>query len=574
MGRHAPRPDAPRPETPRPGAARPDAGPPATGGHRAAARHGRRTTRPGPAAVGIAAATVLALAAAAWVVTRPRDDAAAAPAASSCRVDDTVRVSVVPEAGALVRRVLSGPIPLEGGGCTVAEVRTQEPLQTLAALSGGDVAAQPQVWVPDDASWGARAGAAVASDAGVLGQTSLVLATSRAVADARGWTATPPTWAQALDGPGVALADPLAGAAGLVALAAVQTALGPGDAADTAVARLVLGAGGGASPGAALADAVAGSTTAPVAVVTEREVAAATADGAGDLVVVVPAEGAPVLELPVLRTVAGTDDAAAVDAVLGRLTDAAREGRAVRAEGWRDADGRGPDDDAGPPAVLQLDAATLDALPDRVASLVTPSRLLTVVDVSTSMDAPAGGGTRATLARDALTSALSVLPDRTTGGLWVFAARLEGDRDWAEVLPMRPFGTVVDGRDQRDLLAEEFASLPDRLSAGGTGLYDTVLAAVRSAREGFDPATVNTVVLLTDGTDDDPTGPSEAELLATLAAEADPARPVQVVAVGLGPDADLSVLERIVGVTGGAAYSAQEADDLRDVLVEAVRSRP
>jgi Ca-activated chloride channel family protein len=522
-------------------------------------RHGRRRAGPGPAVIGVAAVTVIAVAAAVWVVTRPDED--------------TVRVTVAPEVGALVRDLLSGPIPVHSGRCTIAEVATEEPLRTLAGLAAEDTSAWPQIWVPDDSSWATRAGTAVTASAGPLGETSLVLATSRAVAEERGWlTAPPATWAQALTAPGSVVADPIAECEGLLALAAVQTGLGPGEAADTAVTQLVLTAGGAADSSAALTDAVDGTDGAPVVVATEHQVAEATADGVGDLVVVVPTEGAPVLALPVLSTAAAGDDAA-VDAVLARLSDVARDGGSVRAAGWRDAAGRGPSEEQAPP-VLALDAVVLNALLARVASLVTPSRLLTVVDVSSSMNAAIGPGTRATVARDALTSALSVLPDRTTGGLWVFAARLVGDQDWQEVVPPRPFGTVEDGQSQRALLAEQFAALPDLLSGGGTGLHDTVLAAVRAAREGYDAEAVNTVVLLTDGTDDDPAGISESDLLATLASEVDPARPVQVIAVGVGPDADLSGLESIVGVTGGAAYSAEAPNDLRDILVEAVRLRP
>lgn len=521
----------------------------------------------------IAAVTVVALVLAVWVVSRPGKDTTGTTTAVSCQVADTVRVTVAPEVGALVQGLLSGPIPVGAGQCTVAEVATQEPLQTLAMVAGQDYSTGPQLWIPDDVSWAARAGAAVADTGVVLAQTAVVLTTSRSVALSRGWlTAAPATWSQALGAADVVLADPVAEAEGLRALGAVQADLGPGEAADTALTQLVLTASGPAAVTAAVTAAVNGSTDAPVVVATEHQVGEATAGGVGDLVVVVPTEGAPVLQLPVLQ-VAGTERNAAIDAVSARLAEAAHAGDAVRAAGWRDAAGR----EAGSgstPLVLTTDLMDMSELATQVASLMTPSRLHTVVDVSLSMGAAVGEGTRATVARDALTSALSVLPDQTTGGLWIFASRLVGDQDWQEVIPARPFGTVEDGETQRMLLAEEFAALPDRLSGGGTGLYDTVLAAVRAARAGYDVAAVNTVVLLTDGTDDDPTGISQQDLLTTLAAEADDARPVQVVAVGIGPDTDLTALRSIVEVTGGATYAATVPDDLRTILFDAVRLRP
>ncbi len=541
-------------------------------GRHAHGRHTRRR-RPGPL-VGTAVATVLASVAVAWVVTRPAEAPVAADQAPGCRVDDTVRVTVVPELGALVRDVLSGPIPIAGGGCTIAEVRTEEPLQTLGVLAGADLSAQPQVWVPDDTSWAGRAGDAVAATGQVLARTPLVVATSRSVAEGQGWTGSPPSWVQAFGAPsGAVLPDAVADPVGLLALAALQTGSGAGEPGDTAVVQAVVAAGRQERTTAdALAAAVAGDVDAPVAVVTEQQVRAATDDGAGELVVVLPAEGSPQLQVPVLRTPAGQDDAAAVQAVLDRLDATAADGAGVRAAGWRDAGGRAGDDSEQPP-VLDLPADQLAALPGRVADLAVPSRLLTVVDTSASMAAEVGDGTRADLARDALTSALAVLPDRTVGALWVFAARLDGDQDWRELVPARPFGAPVDGATQREVLADRFAELPDLLTAGGTGLHDTVLAAVRAARDGYDPAAVNTVVLITDGTDDDPSGIGLQELLDTLAAEADPARPVQVVAVGIGPDADTDALQAVAAATGGTARSAVDPGDLQTVLFEALRNR-
>ena len=85
---------------------------------------------------------------------------------------------------------------------------------------------------------------------------------------------------------------------------------------------------------------------------------------------------------------------------------------------------------------------------------------------------------------------------------------------------------------------------------------------------------INSVLVLTDGTnEDDANGLSEANLLSTLRAEADPTRPVKVIGMALGPDADLSALQRIAEATGGAAYSAVDPTDLQTVLFDALRQR-
>ncbi len=98
------------------------------------------------------------------------------------------------------------------------------------------------------------------------------------------------------------------------------------------------------------------------------------------------------------------------------------------------------------------------------------------------MQAPVGDGTRATLARDAAKSALTLFPDNAAIGLWAFARQLDGDTDWVELVPTRTLDADAGGRPQRDVLAEQLDSIPDRLAPGGTGLYDTTLAAVRAAR--------------------------------------------------------------------------------------------
>jgi hypothetical protein len=48
---------------------------------------------------------------------------------------------------------------------------------------------------------------------------------------------------------------------------------------------------------------------------------------------------------------------------------------------------------------------------------------------------------------------------------------------------------------------------------------------------------------------------------------------VKVIGIALGPEADLSALERIAEATGGGAYSAVDEDDLQTVLFDALRQR-
>jgi Ca-activated chloride channel homolog len=496
----------------------------------------------------------------------------------------TVALTVAPELGDLTERLLADPVPLDDGGCAVAEVTAQEPLQTVGNLGALEGEAVPDVWVPDSSLWAARAGDAPLENAGAMASSPVVLATSRAAADALGWSGQSPTWAAALStGRPLAVPDLAASAEGISALAAVRSSLGGGEAGDTAVVQAVLAAARAAGPGPAeaLETASSGSADAALVPVSEQEVFAANAGTENPaLVAVYPSEGSPGLDYPVLRvgSPSGTDRAA-IDAVVRALTSE-RAGAAVLEAGFRTADGTAPPG-AGPgtgtaeaaPTALPLDPAEVQGLLARLSSLAAPSRLLAVFDISTSMKAPVGDGTRATLARDAAKSALTLFPDSSAIGLWGFAHQLNGAADWIELVPTRGLAADAGGRTQRDAIGEQLDSIPGRLAPGGTGLYDTTLAAVRAARADYDPTAVSSVVIVTDGKDEDGDSIGLGPLVETLRAEVDPGRPVKVIGIALGPDADLDSLQQIAAATGGAAYSAVDENDLQSVLFDALRKR-
>jgi von Willebrand factor type A domain len=501
-----------------------------------------------------------------------------------CDTRRTVAVTVAPELGDLTRHLLAHPIPLADGSCAVAHVTAQEPLQTVGDLGALDAGALPAVWVPDSTLWAARAGDAPLKPDGSMGSSPVVLATSRAVADALGWTAQPPSWTQALaTGRPLAVPDLAASAEGLSALGAVHSSLGGGADADNAVVRAVLAATRTTpiAPADALAAGAAGNADAPIVPVSEQEVFRVNQDAEDPaLIAVYPTEGTPFLDYPVLRVGDRTGAAkAATDAVIRALTSE-RAQTVVRTAGFRGPRGEAPpgagektgiQDDA--PAALNLDPAEVQGLFARLSSLAKPSRLLAVFDVSTSMRAPVGGRTRATLARDAAKSALGLFPDNASIGLWVFARKLDGDTDWTELVPTRTLAADAGGRPQRDVIAQALDSIPARLSPGGTGLYDTTLAAVRAARANYDPTAVDSVVIVTDGKDEDVGTIGLPTLLQTLSTEVDATRPVKVIGIALGPDADLDALRQIATATGGAAYSAVDENDLQTVLFDALRQR-
>jgi hypothetical protein len=511
-----------------------------------------------------------------------------AKANDACTATSTVVLVVAPDLGEAVEDVLAEPVAYDGG-CARAVLSRVEPVIAVASLATVQPDQLPHLWIPDSSLWAARAGETPVKVVGSVASSPLVLGTSRQAVEELGWVAQPPTWGDALtSGRDLAVPDLDSSASGILSLAAVSASLGGGETGRNAVVQAALAAARGQVPtvSRALITAAEGGASAALVPMPEQQVLATNrARQESRLVAVYPAEGSPALDYPVLRVrgSADPDDAdpgdAAVQAVIDRLLSS--EARQVaRRAGFRDPAGSAPDgaDASGAqepaPAALTIPPEDVAALLARLSALAVPSRILTVFDVSTSMRASAGDGlTRADLARDAAKGALAALPDTARVGLWYFASRMNGDVDHVELSRTRPLAQNVGGRSQREALSAELDSLPDSLKSGGTSLYDTTLAAVRATRESYEPDAVNTVVVITDGRNEDSAGVQLDELLSTLRDEQDPERPVQLVLVGLGPDADDAALSRIAEASGGRSYEAADPRDLQAVLFDVLSQR-
>jgi Mg-chelatase subunit ChlD len=207
-----------------------------------------------------------------------------------------------------------------------------------------------------------------------------------------------------------------------------------------------------------------------------------------------------------------------------------------------------------------------------LAVVERPTRTLAVVDVSGSMASPVPGvpgATRMDLARTAIRRGVGLLPNGTVAGLWRFSANLTPSTDYQQLAPMTELS-----RQSRELFKRAVNRLqvdPD----GGTGLYSSTLAGVRYVRSDYDPTRVNSVIVLSDGKDQDATahGISEDELLAALRAENDPHRPVVVIAIAYGPDSDTVALRKISEATGGTLYTASDPRELPLIVSEALGHR-
>lgn len=169
----------------------------------------------------------------------------------------------------------------------------------------------------------------------------------------------------------------------------------------------------------------------------------------------------------------------------------------------------------------------------------------------------------------ALLQALAGFSDDDEIGLWEFAARLDGARDHRELVPTGRLGDRKGDGTQRDRLTKAFGALRP-VPGGATGLYDTTLAAYEKAREGHAPGKFNTLVLLTDGVNQDPGSISRAELISRLRALADPEKPLPIIAIAVGPDADEREADQIARATGGSGHEVDDPAQIHSVILKAI----
>ncbi|HEX2771553.1 MAG TPA: VWA domain-containing protein, partial [Micromonosporaceae bacterium] len=215
------------------------------------------------------------------------------------------------------------------------------------------------------------------------------------------------------------------------------------------------------------------------------------------------------------------------------------------------------------PGVVERALATWTAV-------TLPARMLAVIDVSGSMlkTVPtANNATRAQITLQAAQRGLALFDDTWAVGLWIFSTELAGRRDYQELVPIGPLSS------QRSKLAAALPTIVPK-QGGATGLYDTTLAAYKNVQEGWEPGRVNSVVILTDGQNEDANGITQAKLLSDLKAVADPKRPIQVVIIGIGNEVNEAELASITKVTGGGVFVTEDPAKIGDIFLRAISLRP
>lgn len=543
--------------------------------------------------IAVVVVVVLALLTFGWFRLRADVGAQGAEAAKAC-VSGTseVTVAVDPDLAAPVAELArryndTGPVFRDQ--CVTVTVSALSSAQVLAGLqSGWDAATlgpQPAGWVAQDSSFTTRLIAssadrlsgeptsvassplvlAVPQDAGAAvtssGMTWADLPALQGAAD--GWSRLGrPSWGTfttalptGTSGSSVTPQAVQAVVAGLTGAAPAPTAL-----TDPAVgsALTALGRGPAAQPAttAAALTALAAVTEVPgtayqAVPATEQQVYAAATVAPGTVSAGVLAGTAPVEDYP-FALLAGP----AVDDTQSRATAAFEEyvagdeaQQSLSGAGFRTRAGTLP---AASDAVAfgtqaatlaPTDPASADALTAALTTPVVAPRTTVLLNVSPSMNASEGGGTRLSATTGAIGAWVQALPAGSSVGLSTFVRGLGGSDPLSAVVPV---AALTGDGTQRAALAAALGGLATR---GGVSADSSVVTAYAAAVADYSAAGTNRVVVVTDGPNDNG-GTAEAGVLAAVRAATDPARPVQVDVIAIGGDA-IGALTALAEVTGG-----------------------
>lgn len=531
---------------------------------RADRRRPRLLARAGVAAVGGTAvlATVVG-----WQVSR---------ADSECS-DATLTLAAADEIAPTIEDVLeeqNGELSTPQG-CAQVELVWMDPVQAAQAIESGQDA--PDLWVPDTSAWLSRVPPALQQRRNwPLAKTPVVLAGPRGAE-------RPATWLQALSAPQATLLDPRSSGAGVGALAALQAEATYGKTTGTDLSAWLVEKAQSA-PDYSLDDhdlltnaAGGGADSGWFPTTEQRFIDRSEGGGLGSLGAFTPKSGSVLLDYP-LVPVAKENTAlatAAAEELASRMASPSGQKRLAEA-GFRPASAEPTASSAGVGRITEIGVVQPLAVGEMLhtwGTLSTDSRMLVVLDVSGSMAEYAGSDTRVALARDAALAALSTMPSGWEAGLWAFSVGLgDGDRDYRDLTPVRELGASSGASTHQDALARAVRELPG-LVGGGTALYDTALAAYEEAIRGYDRGRLNTVVLMTDGHNEDPNGLRLPQLLGELERRHDEQRPVQMVTIGMGPQADVSALQQIADATGGQSYVARDPRDIQEIFKDALLER-
>jgi Ca-activated chloride channel homolog len=508
--------------------------------------------------------------------------------------------------------------------CADVTVIGKDSAEVATALSGEwDTKTQgptPDVWVPDANAWVRKASVDADAERIIpdlqpsLARTPTVIAMPKDLAEAAGMTSEPLTWQQIMEKLSkaggwraydhadwgdfkVALSDPQASTAGLLALMAISDAddsgdvSGPEQEALLALKKVISQKTEGSSEifdglrTAAAEGGAKGLTYVSAFPALEQDVLEYNlARPTVPLVAIYPQNGTAEADFPylVLQAAWAQPQRQEVATAFLRFARSAEAKAAFQAAGLRDANRvPGPNFTAANGVAQKITAlprAILlpESLQHATASWTAVTRstnVLLVFDTSGSMRGVVRGTgkTRLDLTKAAALDALSLLDDSARVGVWEFSTP-DGRNDFRKLLSLAALRGPAGAGTHRDAVNQ---TIGDLTPGGNTGLYNTAWAACQEVRAKYQDGATNLILLLTDGADDNNVqgGLSLDQLVRNLRSRCGTdAKPVQLITVGLGIDSDSSVLRQISTATKAPSFSSPRSFDISQVVLTALFS--
>jgi Ca-activated chloride channel family protein len=499
----------------------------------------------------------------------------------------------------------------QDNNCVEIEVFEEDPADVAAALAGkvdktltgvGQANGKtriPDIWVTDSSLWLQRLRAAnpksVPAGAKSIAKSPVVLAMPEPIATTFGWPQKKITYTDLISKVAsdqkvkVGIVEPSrdsTGLGGLLTLAAAAQAAGGGNAtqatqvATAALRALASGRSGLRAdlmqkfPRGSDAAALSGGLT--VAPLSEQAIIQYNGQQPPVRIAAIYAEpAAPSLDYPYV--VLSADKASVADQLLKSLDSQGFRDR-LGAIGLRGADGtagKGFQTPSNAPATLTAtlaaaDPAVVEGLLQKWQAITLPARMLAVLDVSGSMleTVPtAGNATRMQVTLEAARKGMSLFDDSWALGLWVFSTLLDGNKDFKQLVPIGPLVS------QRTQLLQALGGIQPK-KTGDTALFDTILAAYKEVQKGWDSGRINSVIVMTDGENDDPAGGLSLEqLIAELKKTADPAKPVQLILIGIGDKVGEGQMRQVTDAVGGGTFVAPDPAKIGDIFLQAISLR-
>ncbi|MET7751198.1 substrate-binding domain-containing protein [Micromonospora sp. NPDC005367] len=577
-----------------------------------AGRHRMRSKIPGVAATASATALVV-VAAGAWFGYR---ELIQPSCSGQIQLSVAVSAELAPAVDAAAGQWVKDGAAV-GGTCIAVDVTASEPVDVAAVVAGkhgavlagvgqaSGTAVAPDVWIPDSSTWLVRlkkeATAFAPTNGASIARSPVVVAMPQPIASRLGWPNAKLKWTDLLKQ--VNSSKPLstgiveptrdaAGLSGLMSLTAAASGAG-GDQQTTVGALRALATGRSALRNDLLArfpkstDSAAIASGLGAAALSEEDVIAYNKTKPPVPLAALYLEPTPApLDYPFAVLPGVEPDKASAARVLFELLTTANFRDRLAAQGLRAPDGTfgagfeapegapGPAGPSAPPsgggtAAGGLDGDSIDRVVSSWSIATQTGRMLAVIDVSGSMKAAvpaANNRSREEVTVEAARRGLGLFDDSWSIGLWTFSTNLVGSRDYKELVGIAPLS------GNRGKLESTLSAI--RPSNGDTGLYDTILAAYKTVQGDWQAGRVNSVVLFTDGKNDDKSGISQAKLLAELKRLADPERPVQVILIGIGDGVSKAELDSITKETGGGSFVAKNPTEIGGIFLKAIALRP